>query len=260
LTYLEFHLVFILPPLLLLLALRPWRRLGRGAGKFIPLLALIAFVYTTPWDNYLVWRGVWGYGAERVIGTIGYVPIEEYMFFVLQPLLTGLWFYLVLGMVGPGATPPAPDDRASTPVRVRGALAYLSIAAVGALMLTTTQGTYMGLILAWAAPVLAGQWAYAGHMMMKRLRAMSLGILVPTLYLWFADAVAIRLGIWDIAERYTYGPRPFGLPIEEAAFFLVTNILVVQGLVLFLHPPTGRSSTAGSPDLTVSVPAGRKGN
>jgi lycopene beta-cyclase len=259
LTYLEFHLVFILPPLLLLLALRPWRRLGRGAGKFIPLLALIAFIYTTPWDNYLVWRGVWGYGTERVIGTIGYVPIEEYLFFLLQPLLTGLWFYLVLGAVGPGAAPPAKARLSTRAVRLWGALGYLSIAAVGALMLTTTQGTYMGLILAWAAPVLAGQWAYAGHMMMERLRAMSPGILVPTLYLWFADAMAIRLGIWDIAERYTYGPRPLGLPIEEAVFFLVTNILVVQGLVLFLYPPSGRSATAGRQDLSGQVPAGWKG-
>ncbi|MBA2670248.1 MAG: lycopene cyclase domain-containing protein [Gemmatimonadetes bacterium] len=257
-TYLEFHLVFILPPLLLLLALRPWRRLGRGAGKFIPLLALIAFIYTTPWDNYLVWRGVWGYGSERVIGTIGYVPIEEYLFFLLQPLLTGLWFYLVLGRVRSGATSPKEADGTTVLVRVWGTLAYLSVAAVGALMLATTQGTYMGLILAWAAPVLAAQWAYAGHMMLQRLRAMSLGILVPTLYLWFADAVAIRLGIWDIAEQYTYGPRPLGLPIEEAVFFLVTNVLVVQGLVLFLYPPSDRNSTAGRQDMSAKAPAGRK--
>jgi lycopene beta-cyclase len=258
LTYLEFHLVFILPPLLLLLALRPWRRLGRGAGKFIPLLALIAFIYTTPWDNYLVWRGVWGYGAERVIGTIGYVPIEEYLFFLLQPLLTGLWFYLMLGTLQPRVNTQQITGGATGSVRLRGALFYLAIAAAGALMLTTTRGTYMGLILAWAAPVLAGQWAYAGHMMMERLRAMSLGILVPTLYLWFADTVAIRLGIWDIAERYTYGPRPLGLPIEEAVFFLVTNILVVQGLVLFLYPPSGRHLNAGRQDLSGEVLTGRK--
>jgi lycopene beta-cyclase len=93
---------------------------------------------------------------------------------------------------------------------------------------------------------------------MERLRAMSLGILVPTLYLWFADTVAIRLGIWDIAERYTYGPRPLGLPIEEAVFFLVTNILVVQGLVLFLYPPSGRHLNAGRQDLSGEVLTGRK--
>jgi lycopene beta-cyclase len=56
-----------------------------------------------------VWRGVWGYGADRVIGTIGYVPVEEYLFFILQPLLTGLWLYLVLtGARGPTPVPRLP--------------------------------------------------------------------------------------------------------------------------------------------------------
>jgi len=32
----------------------------------------------------------------RVVGTIGYVPVEEYLFFLLQPILTGLWLYWLL--------------------------------------------------------------------------------------------------------------------------------------------------------------------
>ncbi|CAN5794212.1 lycopene cyclase domain-containing protein [soil metagenome] len=233
-TYLQFHLLFIFPPLLLLLLLQPWRGRGRGAWKFLPLLAILAFIYTTPWDNYLVWRGVWGYGPERVIAIIGYVPVEEYLFFILQPLLTGLWLYLMLG-----SAKKAPQDVSGTATRIRisGALMYLALAAAGAVMLTTERGTYLGLILAWACPVLAAQWAYAGHRVVERLRASVLGVAVPTLYLWVADAVAIRLGIWDITPRFTFGLRPFGLPIEEAVFFLVTNVLVVQGLILFLYPP-----------------------
>jgi len=31
---------------------------------------LLALVYTTPWDNYLIWRDVWHYGTDRVVGTI----------------------------------------------------------------------------------------------------------------------------------------------------------------------------------------------
>jgi len=26
---------------------------------------LLALVYTTPWDNYLIWRDVWHYGTDR---------------------------------------------------------------------------------------------------------------------------------------------------------------------------------------------------
>lgn len=63
-TYLQFHLVFLLPPLLLLGALtrRAARRgeLPRFGLAALALHALVAFLYTTPWDNYLVARGVWG--------------------------------------------------------------------------------------------------------------------------------------------------------------------------------------------------------
>lgn len=87
-TYLTFHLIFTLPPILVLLALRrrPWTRADRWTAAALPLLALI---YTTPWDNMLIQKGVWSYGPDQVIGTTGYVPIEEYAFFLLQPILTG---------------------------------------------------------------------------------------------------------------------------------------------------------------------------
>ena len=102
-TYLAFHALFILPPIAVLaLALRGrLAAIHLRAGLFLAILPLIALVYTTPWDNYLVWRGVWVYGPDRVIGTIGWVPIEEYLFFLLQPLLTGLWLYAVLARVRP---------------------------------------------------------------------------------------------------------------------------------------------------------------
>jgi lycopene beta-cyclase len=62
--------------------------------KHIAVVALIALVYTTPWDNYLVATGVWHYDPKLVLNiTIGYVPIEEYSFFVLQTFLTGAFVY-----------------------------------------------------------------------------------------------------------------------------------------------------------------------
>ncbi|HEX2080504.1 MAG TPA: lycopene cyclase domain-containing protein, partial [Longimicrobium sp.] len=67
-------------------------------------------------------------------------------------------------------------------------------------------------------------------------RRFAVAIGVPTLYLWMADAVAIRLGIWRISATQTLGIELGWLPLEEAAFFLATNLLVVQGLTLFLHP------------------------
>lgn len=85
-SYLQFHLLFVLPPILLLALGRekPFARLGRWAGLGVPVMSLVALAYTTPWDNYLIRQGVWVYGEGRVLGTVGYVPLEEYLFFVLQ--------------------------------------------------------------------------------------------------------------------------------------------------------------------------------
>lgn len=247
-SYLAFHLVFILPPILLMAAtLRGrLREIHPRAGLFLAAMALIALLYTTPWDNYLIWRGVWSYGADRVVGTIGYVPVEEYLFFLFQPVLTGLWLFLVLRRRGQPAFDEArPEQAARHRVRAVGALFYLLLSALGVLLLGEAWGTYLGLILAWACPVLMLQWAYAGGAIWMRRRAFFAGVAVPTLYLWVADALAIRWGIWGISEELTTGLALFGLPLEEAVFFLITNLLVVQGLMLFLFPPV-RSSVVGN--------------
>jgi lycopene cyclase domain-containing protein len=250
-TYLAFHAVFILPPIVAL-AVWLWPRrelLPRRARWALPAIALIAFTYTTPWDNYLVARGVWRYGADRVLGVVGYVPVEEYLFFILQPFLVGLWFLAILIHRSPsnGAAPavafvPAEflalrDSFAAAGVRVAGAAAWLIVAAIGVVALQWEGGTYAGLILAWAAPVLAGLWIYAGGQVWERRRACLLGIAVPTVYLWVADAIAIRLGIWSIDPRLSTDVHVAGLPVEEATFFLVTTILVIVGLVALLYPP-----------------------
>ncbi len=230
-TYLQFHLVFILP---VILALAAAARPALAAPRFryaLAGVAVIALAYTTPWDNYLVWKGVWVYGAGRVLGVIGYVPVEEYLFFVLQPFLTGLWLYALHARMRPD--PPAAASGAG--VRAAGGLLFVAVAAFGAVCLGADRTLYLGLILAWCAPVLAGQWAWAGAWMWSQRRLYLAAALPPTLYLWVADRLAIGWGIWSIAERYTTGAHLFGLPLEEAVFFLVTNLLVVQGLFLFLQ-------------------------
>ncbi|HEX6041024.1 lycopene cyclase domain-containing protein [Longimicrobium sp.] len=231
-TYLQFHLVFILPPLFLVaLASRgSLRRLGARALPSLVGVVLIALVYTTPWDTELIRRGVWGYGPERVMGTIGLIPIEEYMFFVLQPLLAGLWFYR---LVPPDLSDAAPP---SATMRWSGTAVYALLALLGVWLLQRREGTYMGMILAWAAPVLAAQWALIAGRIAAAPRAFILGIAVPTAYLWVADAIAIHLGIWHISKTQTLGVRFGSLPLEEATFFLATTLLCVQGLTLFLFP------------------------
>ena len=88
-TYFGVLGVFVTPPVIALAWLaRPGKRC------WLSLLALvgIALLYTTPWDNYLVARGVWYYDEGLIAGHgLGRVPLEEYIFFALQTMLTGTW-------------------------------------------------------------------------------------------------------------------------------------------------------------------------
>ncbi|MFN4232748.1 lycopene cyclase domain-containing protein [Thermus sp.] len=225
-TYLQFHLFFLLPPLLALLL---WARPRPPRLWAYLLMPLIALAYTTPWDNYLVWKGVWGYPEGRVLFRIGYVPFEEYLFFLLQPLLTGA---LLLRLAG---KPPPPGPGMA---RVVGGGTWLLVTAWGVLLVALGGGyLYLGLILAYFAPVFLLQWAFGGDLLLAWRKPLLLGVMLPTLYLWGLDHTAIaREGIWWISETYTLGIRVWGLPLEEMAFFLLTNLAVVQGLLLAWHP------------------------
>ncbi len=239
-TYLQFHLVFTLPPLLLL-ALLTFRAARAGNVPRAGIVALgvhvlLALAYTTPWDNYLIARGVWGYGADRVLFTLGWVPFEEYLFFVVQTLITGMWLLL---LVRRGDAPQNTTQTVTTNgygVRLIGALFWLGLAAAGVLAFGTERGTYFGLIAAWAAPVLALQWGFGGDLLLRRPGRLLLAFGVPTLYLWFADRLALGAGIWWISPELSSGLVPLGLPLEEALFFLLTNLLVVFGVTLALEP------------------------
>jgi lycopene beta-cyclase len=228
-TYLQFHLVFLLPPLVLIAVpairiVREHPRMGIGVG----VLVAVAYLWTTPWDNYLVATEVWGYGAGRVLATIGYVPVEEYAFFGLQTLLTGGVTMIALRRRGL-LDRSAPAERASA--RTMAWWAAAGIVAGASTLVDSTR--YLGLIVLWIVPPLAVQWWYGGRWLAKRLREIWPWLAVLTGYLWVADGYAIANGIWSISERYTTGLAFGPLPLEEALFFLVTNLVVAQGLILF---------------------------
>lgn len=305
-TYLNFLLLFVCLPMVLLAArLQLLGRLGRqkdGGGDApaegaIPLaafvkaalvLVVLAVVYTTPWDNYLVKHKIWWYGPDRVLGTIHYVPIEEYAFFVLQTVFTCLWGYTIyraqhtLGI--PGLIPahsrlpwpltalwqrdhlpiPATDcwptgespSRSGRPLSFYLVLGlYVAAFALGVygLFWGAESWRYLGLILSWAMPIAIIQWLLGGEHLLVNGRFFGFMLLPPTVYLWLADAYAIKDGIWTISERFTLGLKAGTLPLEEALFFAVTNLMVTQGLILFvLLLPFGRMAKQ-PPSSTTAV-------
>ena len=232
-SYLQFHFVFTLPALILMRVIQPRIVLSdrRKANLSVGLIAAIAFLYTTPWDNLLVANNIWYYGSDRVIGIIGHVPFEEYAFFLIQTFITGLWTFWLIHRPGVDWFGP----RESQLARWNGTGVFLAATAAGLWMLEGTSTTYLGLIVAWAAPVLALQWVAGGHNLWRTRKLVMTAFIPPSLYLCVADAIAIKNEVWVISEATSTGVMIGVLPVEEAVFFFVTNLLVVQGTLLAAH-------------------------
>ena len=94
-SYFLFLVLFVILPALIALGVLRFR-LSRLEWVLIGVHALIALIYTTPWDNYLVANRIWWYDPDLVTGIVfGWVPIEEYTFFLVQPVLSGAWLVLL---------------------------------------------------------------------------------------------------------------------------------------------------------------------
>lgn len=239
-TYLGFLVRFLVVPILALLLLNWWEhRRGKNLPaalhasspiKMLGILVAIALIYTTPWDNYLVATGVWWYNPELVTGIVlGWVPIEEYTFFVLQPILVGLWLLWLARRL--------PVRAVVNNLRVR----WAAVTVTGAIWLASLillvsgwpPGTYLALELVWALPPIILQLYFGADILVRHWRLVLLTIVPMTLYLSAADTLAIAEGTWTIDPAQSLGLMLGGqLPIEELIFFMLTTVLVTLGLTL----------------------------
>jgi lycopene cyclase domain-containing protein len=89
-TYARFLALFLGPPLLLAV-LRVRRVIAARHLLFLLALSIVVVAWTSPWDNAAVAAGLWGFEAQRISGVVfGRLPIEEYLFFLLQTWVTSL--------------------------------------------------------------------------------------------------------------------------------------------------------------------------
>jgi lycopene cyclase domain-containing protein len=249
-TYFGFLAIFLAMPLALLglvcvRDMRRGRRLPRSLQAWplwvaLAAHAVVAVLYTTPWDNYLVATGVWGYDPRLVAGiTLGWVPLEEYIFFALQPLLAGLWLAMLARRVPDEGRPVSADPRLR-----RGATAVAGsvwLASLIALLSGWKPATYLALELVWALPAIIGQLAFGADVLWHWRRLIALVLVPATLFLSAADALAISQGIWAVAPEQSLNLLLGSvLPFEEFMFFLLTTTLLVFGVVLVLSQESKR--------------------
>ncbi len=263
-TYFSVLAIFILPPLIVLMIYVPrdiWHWLGvrllhrsascqqsqsvlidnpRPTLDWKPYLAVLvhvwlALIYTTPWDNYLVATRVWWYDSALVAGiTVGWVPIEEYTFFILQTLLVGLWALLVHRAV----LPIPPKFRTRPGFRLWASILTFVLWIISTILLFSgwRPGTYLTLILSWALLPVLFQVTFGADILLAEGRRLALIILLPTIYLWWVDSIAINSGTWTINPSQTTGIMLGTLPLEEMLFFIMTNLMIGFGVTLMLSP------------------------
>ena len=259
-TYALYLLIFLGSAIAVLVALTV-RDHARHPG-FMPYVVLlghilVAVAYTTPWDNYLVASGVWWYDPARVIGlTFGWVPVEEYSFFALQTLMTGLWLiWLRRRLELPsqerralGCAPESRQRRRGIVTRLTwrwrpwkpGLLVALSAGAIWAaalLVLFTgwAPGTYVALEVGWFLPPIILQLVVGADLLWRERRLVLLALLPPIAYLVASDAIAIGQGVWTISPQHSVGILLGNvLPIEEVLFFALTNVVIAFGMTLVL--------------------------
>jgi lycopene beta-cyclase len=247
-TYFTFLALFLGIPLVIIgtVTMYDYRRSKKlpaalsawNAGKVIFGLCLVALIYTTPWDNYLVATGVWWYNLELVTGIVfGYVPLEEYTFFILLPVLSGLWLLLWLRYL-----PVNPQQANNRRIRVTmtGIAGIVWLISVFILVMTFIDpafkpATYLTLELSWALMPILIQLAFGADILLRHKNAVLVALLTSTVYLSIADAFAIRSGTWTIDPAQSLQIYIGGiLPLEELVFFLLVNTLVVIGMTLVL--------------------------
>jgi lycopene cyclase domain-containing protein len=245
-TYFGFLIIFLLIPIMILLAVVTFDRRKsvddpsleglKPTGYSFLLIAIISLTYTTLWDNFLVATQVWWYDPDLVFGiTLGWVPLEEYLFFILQPVLVGLWMLVFLSRVI-YLRQTASSQRNLRRLSIISA-SLIWIASLVLLFAGGSAANYLGLELVWALPAIIFQLAFGADIIWRQWRLIFLAVVPMTLYLSLADAIAIGSGIWTISPAKSTGILLGGvLPLEEFVFFLLTNTLVAFGFVLFWSP------------------------
>lgn len=227
------------PALFLTLLYRPF--LQRIDVFKILFLVVIAVVSTIPWDSYLIRNKIWTYPPHVVLGPrLFLIPIEEVFFFFIQTYTTTLvYLFMSKPLLHSCFLSRSSVKQNAFGRLIQFSLVTLFIAAVVTFR-KSDSGTYLALILIWALPFMFLTWSLSFPFLLKLPYTSTIvPIAVPTLYLWMVDTLALKRGTWTIEtgtklELYLWD----GLEIEEAIFFLTTNILVVFGLVAFEYAIT----------------------
>ena len=236
-TYLRFHFLFNAPVLLLLVLLNLFGAWTLGEAKAFGLVLLAVMIFTTPWDNLAAKWGIWGFPREKYSLKIGYLPVEEYAFFILQSVNVMLAVRALFHFF------PGFQTSQETVVGM-GTLICLGLSVIPWAMITVQflwlrkrfgSRVNYALHLSWFLPVIYLQWILGPFLFLDHVAMLAMITAVFGIYYTLADIIAVRGGTWFFDEKQITGHKLGGiLPWEEIAFFFLTSLLVAQSYLLLL--------------------------
>jgi len=240
--YFEYLIFFIIIPsvLLFLVLIKAVKNSNNENGIYlkhiiIPIgfISLISLLYTTPWDNFLVANKIWWYDPNLISGyLIGYVPLEEYTFFVLETFFVGLISFLMIQF----KFIKFPETiKLGFSFRKFITLSIISIIWLSSLIILVAGSPnykYLTLIIVWALIPIGVLLIIGWDLIIKNIKNLSISIFLIGGYLSLTDLYAISLGIWTINPKNILNFNFLSLPFEEALFFYVTTLLVVFGTII----------------------------
>jgi len=212
----------------------PWTA---GEGLALGLVLLAVMVFTTPWDNLAAKWGIWGFPPEKYSLRFGYLPIEEYAFFLLQSLNVILAVRQLFHFFPDWQTGQETDIGKWTLICLGVSVFPWAVVTWQLRLLRRKAGPCVNyaIHLAWFLPVIYAQWVLAPSLFWAHAGLLATVTAVFGIYYTLADLAAVRAGTWFFDEKQITGVKLGGiLPWEEIAFFFLTSLLVAQSYLLLL--------------------------
>ncbi len=236
-TYFRFHLIFNLPLLIALAAITSKDAWTQGEMTAFGLVLIAVLIFTTPWDNLAAKWGIWGFPREKYSVRIWHLPLEEYLFFLLQSANVMLAVRAFFYFFPDWQTNQETDLNLVLKVCLAASVLPWVLVGFALRRLRQMAGSRVNYAvhLAWFLPVIYSQWVmafslFSAHALMLLLITAAFGI-----YYMIADLFAVRAGTWFFDEKQITGLKLGGiLPWEEVAFFFLTTLLVAQSYILLL--------------------------
>ena len=235
-NYARLHL-FLFAPMAFLYFIPPHvaNTTVRRNGYFtMAALAVTAVVFSAlTWDQIL-WSTETVFVVDRkdVFGYYLSIPYEEYLWCANHSIIIGLW------MLSTWKTRPVSKTPGNGRWWFRSAVCVACLA-IGYYGYCLTQGDqkyyYLGIVLLYTFPIIGLQAACCGHMYFHCLPELLSGIIVPSVYVVAIDAWALYRNIWSFSDERTSGIYLCGMLLEQSLVYVLTTILVVQGMLAIMR-------------------------